>query len=107
MARVNSDLVGKIINIGSRCTKFINKDFNDQLSDEIGNDNLLKSVSTKKNEIVDNYEARNYAANMRIISSLSDEVNKYLDEEKPWIKVKDESTKASVQTICSDGMPVS
>tara|TARA_B100001173_G_scaffold294836_1_gene289083 strand:- start:418 stop:1170 length:753 start_codon:yes stop_codon:yes gene_type:complete len=58
----------------------------------------------KKNEIVDNYEARNYAANMRIISSLSDEVNKYLDEEKPWIKVKDESTKASVQTICSDGI---
>jgi methionyl-tRNA synthetase len=104
MARVNSDLVGKIINIGSRCAKFINKDFNDQLSDEIGNDSLLKSVTTKKNEIIDNYEARNYATNMRIISSLSDEVNKYLDEEKPWIKVKDESTKASVQTICSDGI---
>ena len=104
MARVNSDLVGKIINIGSRCAKFINKDFDDQLSNGIGNDSLLKSVSTKKNEIIDNYEARNYAANMRIISSLSDEVNKYLDEEKPWIKVKDESTKASVQTICSDGI---
>jgi len=104
MARVNSDLVGKIINIGSRCAKFINKDFDNQLSAEIGNNELLESVLSKKSEIIDNYEARNYAANMRVISSLSDEVNKYLDEEKPWIKIKDESTKDSVQIICSDGI---
>ena len=104
MARVNSDLVGKIINIGSRCAKFINKDFDNQLSAEIGNNELLESVLSKKSEIIDNYEARNYAANMRVISSLSDEVNKYLDEEKPWIKIKDESTKDSLQIICSDGI---
>ena len=41
---------------------------------------------------------------MRIISSLSDEINKYLDDEKPWIKIKDDSTKGHVQTICSDGI---
>lgn len=104
MTRVNSDLVGKIINIGSRCAKFINKDFNDQLSKEIGNKSLLDSVLSKKDEIIANYEARNFAANMRIITSLSDEVNKYLDEEKPWIKIKDQNTKQSVQNICSDGI---
>ena len=104
MTRVNSDLVGKIINIGSRCAKFINKDFDDQLSSEVGNEELIKSVLCRKDDIVQNYEARNYAANMRIISSLSDEVNKYLDDEKPWIKIKDDSTKSHVQTICSDGI---
>ena len=104
MTRVNSDLVGKIINIGSRCAKFINKDFDSQLSSEVGNEELIKSVLSRKEEIIQNYEARNYAANMRIISSLSDEVNKYLDDEKPWVKIKDDSTKGHVQTICSDGI---
>ena len=104
MARVNSDLVGKIINIGSRCAKFINKDFNDQLSKEVGNKLLLDSLLSKKDEIIANYESRNFATNIRIITSLSDEVNKYLDEEKPWVKIKDQDTKESVQTICSDGI---
>ncbi len=104
MTRVNSDLVGKIINIGSRCAKFINKDFDNKLSSKVGNEELIKSVLSRKEEIIQNYEARNYAANMRIISSLSDEVNKYLDDEKPWVKIKDDSTKGHVQTICSDGI---
>ena len=104
MTRVNSDLVGKIINIGSRCAKFINKDFDSQLSSEVGNEELIKSILSRKKEIIQNYEARNYAANIRIISSLSDEINKYLDDEKPWVKIKDDSTKGHVQTICSDGI---
>ncbi len=104
IARVNSDLVGKIINIGSRCAKFINKDFENKLSDNIGNNKLIQSVLSKKTEIINNYETRNYAANMRLISSLSDEINKYLDDEKPWIKIKNGETKESVQTICSDGI---
>ena len=104
IARVNSNLVGKIINIGSRCAKFINKDFDNQLSKHIGNKDLLDSILSKRDEIISNYESRNFATNMRIITSLSDEVNKYLDEEKPWVKIKDQSTKDSVQTICSDGI---
>ena len=104
MTRVNSDLVGKIINIGSRCAKFINKDFDNQLSSEVGSKELIKSVISRKEEIIQNYETRNYAANIRIISSLSDEINKYLDDEKPWVKIKDDSTKNHVQTICSDGI---
>ena len=65
---------------------------------------MVRSLLSKKDEIIANYESRNYAANMRIITGLSDEVNKYLDEEKPWIKIKDQNTKESVQTICSDGI---
>ena len=71
---------------------------------KFGNEELIKSVLSRKEEIIQNYEARNYAANMRIISSLSDEINKYLDDEKPWVKIKDDSTKNHVQTICSDGI---
>ena len=104
MTRVNSDLVGKIINIGSRCAKFINKDFDNKLSKDVGNKSLLDTMLSKKNEIISNYESRNFATNIRIITSLSDEVNKYLDEEKPWVKIKDQDTKESVQTICTDGI---
>ena len=104
MTRVNSDLVGKIINIGSRCAKFINKDFDNKLSKDVGNKSLLDTMLSKKNEIISNYESRNFATNIRIITSLSDEVNKYLDEEKPWVKIKNQDTKESVQTICTDGI---
>ena len=104
MTRVNSDLVGKIINIGSRCAKFINKDFDNKLSKDVGNKSLLDTMLSKKDEIISNYESRNFATNIRIITSLSDEVNKYLDEEKPWVKIKDQGTKESVQTICTDGI---
>ena len=51
MTRVNSDLVGKIINIGSRCAKFINKDFDNNLSSEVGNKELIKSVLSKKKKL--------------------------------------------------------
>ena len=104
MTRVNSDLVGKIINIGSRCAKFINKDFGNKLSKDVGNKSLLDTMLSKKDEIISNYESRNFATNIRIITSLSDEVNKYLDEEKPWVKIKNQDTKESVQTICTDGI---
>ena len=104
MTRVNSDLVGKIINIGSRCAKFINKDFGNKLSKDVGNKSLLDSMLSKKDEIISNYESRNFATNIRVITSLSDEVNKYLDEEKPWVKIKNQDTKKSVQTICTDGI---
>ena len=104
MTRVNSDLVGKIINIGSRCAKFINKDFDNKLSIDVGNKSLLGTMLSKKDEIISNYESRNFAANIRIITSLSDEVNKYLDEEKPWVKIKNQDSKESVQTICTDGI---
>ena len=103
-SRVNSDLIGKIINIGSRCAKFINKDFNDSLAISPENNSLIKECLSCKEEIIQNYELRNYSTNVRLISSLADKINKYLDSEKPWIKIKNDSDKELVQRICTDGL---
>ncbi|MBT4654695.1 MAG: methionine--tRNA ligase [Gammaproteobacteria bacterium] len=102
--RVNSELVGKIINIGSRCAKFINKDFNNKLASEFNNQDLVENVLSKTNDIVKNYEGRNYSTNIRLVSSLADDVNKYLDEVKPWVKIKNENERELVQKICTDGL---
>ena len=101
-SRVNSDLIGKIINIGSRCAKFINKDFYDILSDSLENSALLKECLSNKEEIIKNYELRNYSTNIRLISSLADKINKYLDTEKPWVKIKNDEDRVLVQKICTD-----
>ena len=104
ISRVNSDLVGKIINIGSRCARFINKDFNNKLSGELKNSELIKKCLAKVEDIIKNYEDRNYSSNIRLITSMADDVNKYLDEEKPWVKIKNESEKELAQKICTDGL---
>ena len=104
ISRVNSDLVGKIINIGSRCARFINKDFNNKLSSELKNSELIKKCLANVKDIIKNYEDRNYSSNIRLIASMADDVNKYLDEEKPWVKIKNESEKELAQKICTDGL---
>ena len=103
-ARVNSDLVGKIINIGSRCARFINKDFGNELASELNNNKLHDNIIENKNEIIKNYEDRKYSTNIRLITSLADEVNKYLDEEKPWVQIKDDNNREHVQKVCTDGL---
>jgi methionyl-tRNA synthetase len=103
-SRVNSDLVGKVINIGSRCAKFINKDFNNKLSSTLNNTELVKDISNNSTQIIENYESRSFATNVRLITSLADSVNKYLDEEKPWVKIKNKDNKEMVHKICTDGV---
>ena len=103
-SRVNSDLVGKIINIGSRCSKFINKDFSNELSATFNNEKIINDCLSHLDEIINNYEGRNFSTNIRLISSMADDINKYLDEEKPWIKIKDKKNHEMVQKICTDGM---
>ena len=103
-SRVNSELVGKIINIGSRCAKFINKDFDNKLATKFNNGDLIKECLSKTNDVINNYENRNYSTNIRLISSLADNVNKYLDEVKPWVKIKNENERELVQEICTDGL---
>ena len=104
IARVNSDLVGKVINIGSRCAKFINKDFDNTLASKSNNQSLISQILDEKSTIQKNYENRDFSKNIRLISSLADDVNKYIDDEKPWIKIKDKENNEIVQEICSDGI---
>ena len=97
-------MIGKIINIGSRCAKFINEDFDNQLSESIHNESLIKSYLSIRENIVNGYENRNYSTNIRLISKLADDANKYIDDEKPWVKIKNEKEKMLVQKICTDGL---
>mgnify|MGYP001308466889 CR=1 FL=1 len=103
-SRVNSELIGKIVNIGSRCAKFINKDFDNKLSEKINNQELIDTLLNNRDKIISNYENREYSTNIRLIASMADDVNKYLDNEKPWIKIKNEKEKSVVQAICTDGL---
>ena len=104
VARVNSDLIGKVINIGSRCARFINKDFDNTLASKSNNQSLISQILEKKSTIQKNYENRDFSKNIRLISSLADDVNKYIDDEKPWIKIKDKENSQAVQEVCSDGI---
>ena len=104
VARVNSDLVGKIVNIGSRCAKFINGSYDSQLCSESYNKRLITEILENKKIIVENYENRNFSKNIRLISSLADDINKYIDNEKPWKMIKDTENKDKVHKVCSDGI---
>ena len=64
----------------------------------------MSDVLEKKNAIQTNYENRDFSKNIRVISSLADDVNKYIDDEKPWIKIKDKENNEIVQEVCSDGI---
>jgi len=104
IARVNSDLIGKVINIGSRCARFINKDFDNKLASKSNNQSLIAKILEKKSAIQTNYENRDFSKNIRLISSLADDVNKYIDDEKPWIKIKNKENSEIVHEVCSDGI---
>ncbi|MAD91884.1 MAG: methionine--tRNA ligase [Gammaproteobacteria bacterium] len=104
IARVNSDLVGKFINIASRCAGFINKEFHDQLSQSLPDLNLFSEFSEASDEISQYYESREYSKAIRKIMLLADLANRYIDKNKPWIIIKDEERKNEVQQICTQGL---
>ena len=87
--RVNSDLVGKYLNIASRCSSFIKKNDNN-LSTDI-DQTILNTLISKKDEILGFYESRNYSKVVRLIMELADQVNKYINDKTPWKKDMDEA----------------
>ena len=101
--RVNADLVGKVINIASRCSGFIHKQFDGKLATHIGSSLVQESVDKGK-KIADFYETGDFGKATREIMSLADQANRYIDEQKPWIMIKDQQNREQVQTICSDGI---
>ena len=64
----------------------------------------MKNYLAKLKDIILGYENRNYSSNIRLISRLADEANKYLDDEKPWVKIKNQDERELVQKICTDGL---
>jgi methionyl-tRNA synthetase len=100
-ARVNSDLLGKYINIASRSAGFLVKRFGGIVDDAAMNHPLLDQLADAKDEIADLYETREYAKALRRVMELADLVNGFVDSNKPWEIAKDPSKEQELQTICS------
>jgi methionyl-tRNA synthetase len=100
-ARVNSDLLGKYINIASRSAGFLVKRFGGIVDDAAMSHPLLGQLADAKDEIADLYETREYAKALRRVMELADLVNGFVDSNKPWEIAKDPSKEQELQTICS------
>ena len=87
--RINSDLVGKYLNIASRSASFLKKNKN-VISEDI-NHHVLKNLVEKKNVIIDLYDSKQYSKLIRIVMDLADDINKYINEETPWKKDNQEA----------------
>ena len=101
VARVNSDLLGKYINIASRSAGFLVKRFGGVVSDAAMNTPLLKEIAASSEKIAELYEGREYAKALRTIMELADKVNGFVDENKPWEIAKDPEREADLQRVCS------
>jgi methionyl-tRNA synthetase len=102
--RVNSDLIGKVVNIASRCAGFLRKKFDNTLSSDCAEPALVQSFIDAGDDIASLYEAREFNRAMRDIIALADRANQYIDEKKPWAMAKDEARAAEVQAVCSVGI---
>ncbi|ALM52465.1 methionine--tRNA ligase [Halomonas huangheensis] len=102
--RVNSDLVGKVVNIASRCAGFINKLADGQLSAQCSEPQLQARFIAAGEEIAEYYENREFARAMRLIMELADEANTYIADKAPWALAKQEGQQQQVIDICSLGI---
>ncbi|MDH6524388.1 methionine--tRNA ligase [Polynucleobacter sphagniphilus] len=101
VARVNSDLLGKYINIASRSAGFLVKRFSGVVSDAAMNHPLLIEIKGASEKIAQLYEGREYAKALRSIMELADKVNSFVDENKPWEIAKSPDREAELQPVCS------
>lgn len=102
--RVNSDLVGKVVNIASRCAGFLRKGFDNTLSEECAEPDLVDSFIAAGEQIAALYESREFSRAMREIIVLADRANQYIDDKKPWVMAKDPALAQEVQAVCSVGI---
>ncbi|WP_460537086.1 methionine--tRNA ligase [Chitinimonas naiadis] len=101
VARVNSDLVGKYINIASRAAGFISKKFNGRLAATLPENTLIARLQGAAEEVANLLETREYSQAQRLVMALADEVNQYVDVVKPWELAKQEERAAELHGACS------
>lgn len=101
VARVNSELVGKFINIASRSSGFLTKLFTGKLSSEINDLELLNKVTAIKDDVATLYHERDYSRAIKLIMHIVDEINLYVDNVKPWLLAKEEDKKKELHQVCS------
>ena len=104
VARVNSDVVGKFVNLASRCAGFIEKRFGGQLAAQLPDTAMYQRFVAQLGPIADAYDRNEAAAAVRLTMALADEANKYIDEHKPWVLAKQEGSDAQLQAVCSQGL---
>jgi methionyl-tRNA synthetase len=102
VARVNSDLVGKYINIASRTAGFVAKKFNNQLL--VADHAVINEMCAAATAIAEAYVARDFARALREIMKLTDAANGYVADTAPWVVAKDESRTAELHAICSNSL---
>lgn len=101
ISRVNSDLVGKYVNIAARAAGFIGKRFGGVLAD-VADSDLLAKLQAQSEAIAEHYDSREYARALREVMTLADEVNEYVDANKPWELAKQEGEQARLHEVCSE-----
>jgi len=99
--RVNSDVVGKVVNIASRTASFINKKFDNQLSSDISEADMIQSFIDAGDVIAECFENREYSKGIREIMRLADVANTYIADQAPWVLAKSEETLPKVQEVCT------
>ncbi|MDA7960968.1 MAG: methionine--tRNA ligase [Gammaproteobacteria bacterium] len=103
-ARVNSDLVGKLVNLASRCASFIEKQFGGKLRGELPAPELFAQFADAGGELARDYENRRYAKAVRAIMALADRANEYIAAERPWELVKSADKKSHAHAVCTQGV---
>jgi methionyl-tRNA synthetase len=102
--RVNSDVVGKVVNIASRCAGFLRKGYDNLLSKECTESDLLAEFIAAGEPIAELYERREFNKAIREIIALADRANQYIDEKKPWVLAKEAGRETEVHAVCSVGV---
>ncbi|MCB1680071.1 MAG: methionine--tRNA ligase [Halioglobus sp.] len=102
--RVNSDVVGKIVNIASRCAGFLRKGFDNRLTDSCAEAAMVEEFIAAGEDIAQRYEQREFSRAIREIVALADRANQYIDDRKPWALAKRDGMAQEVHDICSVGI---
>jgi methionyl-tRNA synthetase len=102
--KVNSDLVGKLVNIASRCAGFISRLSGGRLAEELPEPSLHEAAVATAAEVAAAYESRNFGRAMRQIMALADQANQYIDHHKPWAMAKEAGREAEVRSVCTQGL---
>lgn len=104
IARVNADLVGKFVNLASRCAGFISKRFDGRLADSLPDPAQYDRFVAALAPIREAYERNDPAAAVRLTMTLADEANRYIDDQKPWVIAKQDGADAQLQSVCTQGL---
>jgi methionyl-tRNA synthetase len=104
VAKVNSDLVGKLVNIASRCAGFIHRLGGGRLASRLPEPALYAEFAAAADDLAADFEQREFARAVRKIMALADRANQYIDEKKPWILAKNAEAAAEVVAVCTQGL---